>query len=348
MAKGRMIYNDISLDPELNTMSVEAHLCYLLAFTHLDRDGLIDAHPNRLWATICPFRTEFFDRIPPIVDEWIRAGRVQRYSCGDGRSALFFKDFRRYNVRLKYTNEAASTFPPPPGWVRSKAGLIPADPELRERMAENYDGRSQYRAALEAHLTGSLSRPTRDELATQSPVSRLQDQIQDDLVDDGDQIIHPIHPRNRNRGGVGGNHHPPANPAAPTHFAPDDAHTATHGQHDLLATLDRPTLEAAAWQLGSLLNFHTDWHDYRRYLIECSHTELLLLLRWIKRHHDDPTLSDGAKSLVAMVRANIKRQIPVYLTGMQLGELVQAIMSYMEMEVWEDGKHTTTWQHAVP
>lgn len=344
MAKGRMICNDISLDPELNTMSVEAQLCYLLAFTHLDRDGLIDAHPNRLWATICPFRTEFFDRIPQIVDEWIRTGRVQRYACGDGRAALFFKDFRRYNVRLKYTNEAASTFPPPPGWVRSKAGLIPADPELRERMAENYDGRSQYRAALESHLTDSLSRPHRDTVATQSPVSRLQDQQQDDLMDDGDQITHPIHPLNSYRGGVGGNRHPPA----ATHSAADNTHESTRGQHDLLATLDRPTLEAAAWQLGSLLNFHTDWHDYRGYVTACSHTELRLLLRWIKRHHDDPTLSDGAKSLVATVRANIKRQSPAYLTTAQLSELIQAIMSCLEMEIWEDGKQPNTWQYATP
>ncbi|MEZ4730179.1 MAG: hypothetical protein R3E79_23875 [Caldilineaceae bacterium] len=204
MAKGRIICNDVSLDPELNTLSVEAHLCYLLAFTHLDRDGLIDAHPNKLWATICPLRTEFFDRMPQIVDEWIRTGRVLRYACGDGRSTLFFKDFRRYNVRLKYTNEATSTFPPPPGWVRSKVGLIPADPELRERMAANYDGRSQYRAELEAHLTGSMSRHERDVIATLSPVSRPQDQGKDDLEDDGDQIIHSIHPRNGNRGGMGG------------------------------------------------------------------------------------------------------------------------------------------------
>ncbi|MEZ4730180.1 MAG: hypothetical protein R3E79_23880 [Caldilineaceae bacterium] len=100
----------------------------------------------------------------------------------------------------------------------------------------------------------------------------------------------------------------------------------------------------AAWQLGSLLSFHMDWHDYRRYLVECSHAELVLLLRWIKRHHDDPALSDGAKSLVATVRANIKRQTPVYLTGAQIRELVEAIMGCIEVEVWEDGKSANEWQ----
>lgn len=109
-----------------------------------------------------------------------------------------------------------------------------------------------------------------------------------------------------------GNHRATDSPATPLLSPSDTQRTSTTIQHDLLATFERTTLEVAAWQLGSLLNFHTDWHDYRRYLIECSHTELLLLLRWIKRHHDDPGLSDGAKSLVAMVRANIKRQTLVY------------------------------------
>lgn len=331
MAKGRMICNDISLDPDLNMMSVEAHLCYLLAFTHLDRDGLIDAHPNKLWALICPFRTEFFDRIPHIVDEWIRTGRVLRYPCGDGRFALFFKDFRRYNVRLKYTNEAASTFPPPPGWIRSKAGLIPEEQELRERIAPNYDGRSQYRAALEAHLTDALSRQTRDLVAPEARVRYPQDQRQeqDDLVDGGDQIIHTTHPVKVNRGGVGGSDRTPPR-------STDDYHTLSQPT-DLLKAFDRETLELGAWQLGSLLGFHMDWHDYRGYLAECSRAELELLLRWIKRHDDDPTLSDGAKSLVATVRANINRRTPVYLTGAQIGQLVQSLMNYSDMEVWEDG-----------
>lgn len=333
MAKGRMICNDISLDPDLNMMSVEAHLCYLLAFTHLDRDGLIDAHPNKLWAMICPFRTEFFDRIPHIIDEWLRTGRVVRYPCGDGRFALFFKDFRRYNVRLKYYNEAASFFPPPPGWIRSKAGLIPEDQELRERMAPNYDGRSQYRAALEEHLTDSLSRQKRALIAPEARVSYPQDQIQgqDDLEDDGDQIIHPIHPVKVNRGGVGGNNRSTPHPSS------DNDYRTTDQPADLLKAFDREPLELGAWQLGSLLNFHMDWHDYRCYLAECSRDELELLLRWIKRHSDDPTLGDGAKSLVATVRANVNRRTPAYLTNTQLGQLVQSLMNCIDMEIWEDG-----------
>lgn len=315
MAKGRLISTEISLDYELNAMSTEALLCYILAFTNLDRDGLIDAHPSKLWAMIGPLRVELLDRMPHLIDEWIRTNKVIRYPIGGGQHVLFFKDFRKYNLRMKYHNEAESSFPPPPNWERSKAGLIPTDLETRERMAMQFDRRSQYREALEAHLKGNLSRQKGDRVASESRESRDQRQDQDHIEDQsnygggGDQIIHTTTLVSVDQGGVGG---------------------------DSLSSFDRHTLITAAYQLGSLLGFHTDWNDYADYLERSNIEQLCLLLRWIKRHLVDDSLRSGVKSLPATIIANIRKGTRAHLNGKQEQELVREIMLFVEADVWQE------------
>lgn len=317
MAKGRLISNEIALDPELMTMSIEALFCYIVAFTNLDRDGLIDGHPNRLWAMTCPYKTELLDQIPRIVDEWVRTGKVIRYSIGGGHYVLFFKDFRKYNLRMKYHNEAESAFPPPPGWIRSKAGLIPQDLELRERMAIQFDRRSQYREALEAHLTISLSRQEGDKVAFESRESRDQRQDQDHIQDQsnygggGDQIIHTTTPVSVNWGGVGGDH---------------------------LTSFDIHTLRGAAYGLGSLLGLHTDWNNYQDYLDRSTAEQLSELLRWIKRHLDDETARAGVESLPATLIANLRKGAKARLSGKQEEELTREIMLFVDADVWEESE----------
>lgn len=314
MAKGRLITQEMSTDPALNGMSIDAHYCYMLAFTHLDRDGLIDGHPVKLWATICPLRYDILDRMPHLVNQWLQSGHVIRYDIGQGGNVLFFKTFRRYNLRMKYDNEAASTFPPPPGWQRSKAGLIPDDQEERERMAEMFDERSIYRLTLLSHLTCDLSRQEsrvgRDKNRDKSrDLGRDQDQYKiSDHGGGGDQIIH-THTTVYGNGGV-------------------------QGGDDALGKFDRTSLEVTAWELGALLGFHTDWTNYRRDIAGYTKAELVELLKWIKRHCDDPTLSSGAQSLVATVRASIKKRTPVYLSGKQMNELIDAILTQVEPDVW--------------
>lgn len=316
MAKGRLITQEMSTDPALNGMSIDAHYCYMLAFTHLDRDGLIDGHPVKLWATICPLRYDLLDRMPHLINQWLQSGHVVRYDIGQGKNVLFFKTFRRYNLRMKYDNEAASTFPPPPGWQRSRAGLIPDDQEERERMAELFDERSIYRLSLLNHLTSDLSRQEsrvgRDKNRDKSrDLGRDQDQYKiSDHGGGGDQIIHSPTTVNGNGGVQGGD--------------------------DPIINFDRATLETAAWELGSLLSFHTDWTNYRKDIASYSNTELIALLKWIKRHYDDPSLSAGAQSLVATVRANIKKKTPVYLSGKQVGELLEQIWTCIEPDTWQD------------
>lgn len=323
MAKGRLISTDISLDYELNAMSNDALLCYILTFTHLDRDGLIDAHPNKLWAMIGPLRASLQDQMPHIIDEWLRTNKVIRYPIGGGQHVLFFKDFRKYNLRMKYHNEAESSFPPPPGWERGKAGLIPADLESRERMAIQFDRRSQYRESLEAHLNDSLSRQEGDRVARESRESRDQrqdqDQVEDHIEDQekygggGDQIIHTTTLVSVDQGGVGG---------------------------DALTSFDRRTLLTAAYELGSILNLHTDWHNYNDYLEQSDTERLCTLLRWIKRHIDDDSASAGAKSLPATIISNIRKKTKVHLTGKQEEELIREIMLFVEADVWQENEDT--------
>ena len=320
MAKGRMITQEMSVDPGLNGISLEAHYCYMLAFTHLDRDGLIDGHPVKLWATICPLRYELLDRVPHIVNEWLQSGHVLRYNT-NSQPVLFFKTFRRYNLRMKYNNEAASTFPPPPEWERTKSGLIPQNREECERLAEQFDERSTYRTALLSHLTDSLSRQesrvSRDKSRDKSrDLGRDQDQYKlSDHGGGGDQIIHTHPPVVSGKGGAGG-----ANP-------------------DPLTLFDRPTLEQAAWQLGSLLGFHMQWNDYQQSITAYDHAALLDLLKWIKRYSDDPTLSLGAESLPAVVRHAISRKKPVYLTPNQTTALVTDILACVSLDTWQEHDH---------
>ncbi|MEZ4684173.1 MAG: hypothetical protein R2932_59180 [Caldilineaceae bacterium] len=314
MAKGRLISSEIALDPELNTMSIEALFCYIVAFTNLDRDGLLDAHPNKLWAITCPYKIELLDRMPHIIEEWLRSGKVLRYAVGGSQHALFFKDFRRYNLRMKYHNEAESAFPAPPGWIRSRAGLIPDNKELCERMIVEFDRRSQYREALEQHLNDGLSRQSRGLVARESRQSRDQRQDQDHIQDQenygggGDQIIHVHHSVNVDQGGVGG---------------------------DSLTTFDRCTLSKAAFELGSLLGFHVEWNNYQDYIDHCADHQLCSLLRWIKRYIDDPSASAGLQSLPAAIIAHIRKGTVAHLNGKQEQELIEAIMQFVTSDVWQ-------------
>ncbi len=148
MARGRMLSTDVSSDPDAQSLSIASYALYLSTIPHLDRDGLIDAHPLKLVAIAAPMRYEFRDQAAALINEWVEIGLVVRYQVSTRQSVLFFKGFRRHQQGMEYKRESASRFPPPPGWTRTEEGLVPDDPELCFRIAEYFHVNSDYRRVL--------------------------------------------------------------------------------------------------------------------------------------------------------------------------------------------------------
>lgn len=91
MARGRLITQEMSTNPTMNGMSINAHYCYMLAFAYLDQDGLIDGDPTNLWAIICPLRYDLRELMPQIINEWITSGLVIRVTHDPTRTTLLFR-----------------------------------------------------------------------------------------------------------------------------------------------------------------------------------------------------------------------------------------------------------------
>lgn len=124
MARGRMVNRTVATDKALNSLSLEAHLLYLMTVPHLDRDGLILGDAPLLFAIAVPRRPEFAEKIDKLVQEWIDKGLVMSYEGHDGR-ILYFSGFQKNNPELRYDREGPSQLPPPPGMMRTKDGLTP-------------------------------------------------------------------------------------------------------------------------------------------------------------------------------------------------------------------------------
>lgn len=72
---------------------------------------------------------------------------------------------------MEYTKEGASTFPPPPGYFRSKHGLIPDDQDLALRLAEDFSDTNNYGLTL-AYYAEHGRRPPRRSAAKSPPKAR--------------------------------------------------------------------------------------------------------------------------------------------------------------------------------
>lgn len=125
MASGRMLNITIAKDRRLNALSIESHLLFLMTIPHLDRDGLIAGDAPLLAAQVIPRRTALHPRIDELVAEWVAAELATVYETRD-TAVIFFPGFGK-NQKLQYDREAASLFPPPPGYIRTEAGLKPDD-----------------------------------------------------------------------------------------------------------------------------------------------------------------------------------------------------------------------------
>lgn len=163
MAKGRMLNRSIAADDRLNSLSASAQRLWFFTLPHIDRDGLMDGRPAVLWAMAAPLQFDLMDITAQLINEWVNCGLVIRYN-GDRTPVLFFPAFERNQAGMRYSKEAPSVFPPPPGFYRDKDGVRPY-----------------------AVLTPSLRRPLSDELEKTGPQHQHQDQDQTDH--DGDECI---------------------------------------------------------------------------------------------------------------------------------------------------------------
>ena len=122
MARGRMLNSTIATDDRLNALSPSAQRLWFYTLPHIDRDGLIDGRPPVLWAKAAPLQFDLMDITGQIISEWVACGLVVRYN-GDRTPVLFFPAFQRNQVNMRYSHEAPSVFPPPPGFYRDDGGL---------------------------------------------------------------------------------------------------------------------------------------------------------------------------------------------------------------------------------
>lgn len=312
MAQGRMLSRASSEDEALNRCSLEAHLLYVQTLPHLDRDGLVTGRPLLLWRLALPLRVDFIDIAGRLIDEWVQHGLVVRYAGKDG-PVLFFKGFRRHNANIHYGEERPSTFPPPPGWVRTPVGLVPEDAEQRQALAEGFDPRSSYRKAL-LNPTGAEakhSRVPRDQLVSSSRVPRDQLAYQDQSEDQdqsgggGDQSLNTL----RVEGGEGAGRGGADVPASITH----------------LLEFDDGVLRRAAVELGPLL-FGSEFRGYGNYVASADGATLAGLLAWIGYFWERMDRTEGIRDLAAYVRGCLKHGDWPQMTTRERQTLVAQIL----------------------
>ena len=306
MARGRMLSTDVSVDPETQSLTLASYALYLSTIPHLDRDGLIDAHPLRLVAMAAPLRYEFRDNAPALINEWVEAGLVIRYQVSSRQSVLFFKGFRRHQQGMEYSREPASRFPPPPGWTRTKEGLVPDDPELCFRLAESFHSRSEYRKTLltaagadvpedmpePSRRVREVSRSDREEFAPNTTEQKLTN-------GGGVQDTPATHLGSGNGGEWGG---------APTRLI------------SALAEISDDELRMAADGLGSLFGLKEDYTNWTRTLAAASRAELLCIIAWCWKWSTGA--DKGIESYAAVLAARKKAlSFPDNLSSWQIHEI---------------------------
>lgn len=269
MARGRMLSTDVSSDPDAQSLSIASYALYLSTIPHLDRDGLIDAHPLKLVAIAAPMRYEFRDTAAALINEWVEIGLVVRYQVSSRQSVLFFKGFRRHQQGMEYKRESASRFPPPPGWTRTEEGLVPVDPELCFRIADYFHVKSDYRRTLLAAAAGDLP----EELSESSRGLREGSRsIRDDFAPNRTETEQKL------TNGGGGVQDTPA-----THLGSGkggDWGGAPTRLTSALAELSDDELRMAADGIGSTLGLTGEYNGWTRMLASATRAELMLICAW--------------------------------------------------------------------
>lgn len=309
MARGRIITKEASVDPELNSISIEAMLLYVLTLPHLDRDGLIDGTPMRLAAVAAPLQAILRDRAGAYINEWIEVGLVIPYRSGK-HQILFFKGFRKHQIKMEYSKDTPSIYPAPPNWHRTPEGIIPDDSELCFRLADGFHATSAYRRVLlmaaradlpeieagDGYLTNGIEKSSRSNRDGIENTSSQYQSKRRDIDDDDDQSINPSLPGYGN-GGVQG------------------------GGGDL-TDIPRKELIVVAYDLGGLLNLVTEWRSYQSYVMGLSDSDLVQLIEWIFYYRNQPEETITAiRSMPAVIQAHMKRNETAAFTTRERAEL---------------------------
>jgi hypothetical protein len=310
-----MLSTETAVDPDLNALTLPAYALYLATIPHLDRDGLIDAHPVKLTATVAPLRYELHEDAARLINEWIEIGLVIRYEVTSRQAVLFFKGFRRHQQGMEYGREPASRFPPPPGWTRTKEGLVPVDPELCLRLADSFHAKSAYRRLL---IEAAGADVPADDVAQTSRTLREPSRTL------REQFAPNTNIREENNGGGGVQtytlHHPGFGNGGGCKGGTATAITAA------LADLVDDDLRIAADQIGSLHGLHDEFNGWPRFLSGATRQELLLVLAWCARWSDStPDELSAIKNMAALLRSKVKIADWPGLSRMQIANLQNMI-----------------------
>jgi len=261
MARARMLATDASIDPELNSLTLPALTLYLLTIPHLDRDGLIDANPVRLAALAAPLRPDIRDGAGALINEWVEAGLVVRYPAARNQAVLYFKGFRKHN-RFEYTKETPSSYPPPPGWLRTKHGIVPEDKDACFQLASRFHPENKYRKTLLDYATNDDTSRSDLEGSSGTLEQFSPRTVQNRSAENGGGGVQdtPATHLGSGKGGEWG--------GAPTRLI------------SALAEISDDELRMAADGLGSAFALHTDFNGWTRMLAAATRAELLCIVAW--------------------------------------------------------------------
>jgi len=349
MARGRLLPTSLVRDRRIARLSQEAYAYFLTALAFLDRDGLLTGDPDLLLADLAPLRRIDIDQsIRKIVQEWVAQGLFILYGEPDN-PVLFCPSFRAWNKEMEYTKEGASSFPPPPGYFRSRYGLIPTDPERALHLAEDFGPTSQYGATLNHYgergtLPAEQERPKKVSKATREPAE--SDARPDRAPVESNSRVTPHEDQDQEEHGVGGvqtdksstPHYgkggdarggvAPTDPTDPNQDRPPGAQQLPPDSMyaEIAQMYIQPTqlLVEAAIKLGDQFNIWQEYRgNWRAWLDKMDHDYLLVVLSWLWRWQDStPEDLDKMNSMVAVLKKLVKENRRAELRPSQMHDLL--------------------------
>ncbi|MFN8467308.1 MAG: hypothetical protein U0X20_17250 [Caldilineaceae bacterium] len=348
MARGRLLPTSLVRDRRVARLSIEGFAYYQMALAFLDRDGLMTGDPDLLLADLAPLRRTDIDiKMRSVIQEWTTQGLFVLYGEPDN-PVLFCPDFRKWNREMEYTKEAASVFPPPPGYFRSRYGLIPNSTDLAQRLAEDFGPTNLYGYTLAYYAeNGTLpaeqerpkkpaktprepgendARPDRAPVESNSRLTPHEDQDQEEHGVGGVQTDKGSTPRYGKGGDArGGADLDPTGfnndrPPGAQQILPDTMYA------ELAEMYVQPTqlLIEAAIKLGDQFNIWQEYRgNWRAWLDEMDHDHLLIILTWLWKWHEatDEELAK-MKSMIAVLRKLVKENRRADLRPHQMHEVL--------------------------